>query len=317
MDLAGLRVVKAVADTGSVSRAAEALHCVQSNVTARIKRLEEELGVDLFLRLSRGMEPTPAGRVLAGYADRVLRLVAQARDAVAEAAGRGGRLAVGSMESTAAVRLPPILAGFHRDHPDIDLTITPGPTETLLAEVLAGRLDGAFVGGPVAHPDLAAQPVFEEELVLAEPAAGLTRESARHTLIAFGRACAYRGRAETAMREAGRLPFRVMEFGALDAILGCVAAGMGVTVIPRSVVEREPWRDLLAPRALPEALARMPTQFVRRADAIETGGMRAFLEAVTDPARFGSPAGRMPAPLAGATVSPTSRTGLNGLTAAC
>lgn len=64
MDLAGLRVVKAVADTGSVSRAAEALNCVQSNVTARIKRLEEDLGVDLFLRLSRGMEPTPAGRVL-------------------------------------------------------------------------------------------------------------------------------------------------------------------------------------------------------------------------------------------------------------
>ena len=135
MDLAGLRVVKAVADTGSVSRAAEALNCVQSNVTARIKRLEEDLGVDLFLRLSRGMEPTPAGRVLSGYADRVLRLVAQARDAVAEAAGRGGRLAVGSMESTAAVRLPPVLARFHRDHPDVELTITPGPTETLLGEV--------------------------------------------------------------------------------------------------------------------------------------------------------------------------------------
>ena len=71
MDLAGLRVVKAVADTGSVSRAAEALNCVQSNVTARVKRLEEDLGVDLFLRLSRGMEPTPAGRVLAGYAEVV------------------------------------------------------------------------------------------------------------------------------------------------------------------------------------------------------------------------------------------------------
>ncbi|PWC39163.1 LysR substrate-binding domain-containing protein [Azospirillum sp. TSO35-2] len=282
MDLAGLRVVKAVADTGSVSRAADALHCVQSNVTARIKRLEEDLGVDLFLRLSRGMEPTPAGRVLAGYADRVLRLVAQARDAVAEAAGRGGRLSVGSMESTAAVRLPPILARFHRDHPDVELTITPGATETLLTEVLAGRLDGAFVGGEVAHPDLTAQRVFEEELVLAEPRAGLTTAGARHTLIGFGRACAYRGRAEMAMREAGRVPFRIMEFGALDAILGCVGAGMGVTVMPRSVVEREPWRDLLAARPLPAALGRMPTQFVRRADAIETASLRAFLAAVSD-----------------------------------
>ncbi|NUB15701.1 LysR family transcriptional regulator, partial [Azospirillum brasilense] len=90
MDLAGLRVVKAVADAGSVSRAAETLNCVQSNVTARLKRLEEDLGVPLFLRLSRGMAPTPAGRVLADYADRVLRPVAQARDAGAAAAGGGG-----------------------------------------------------------------------------------------------------------------------------------------------------------------------------------------------------------------------------------
>ncbi|MBP2309107.1 LysR family transcriptional regulator [Azospirillum melinis] len=314
MDLAGLRVVKAVADTGSVSRAAEALNCVQSNVTARIKRLEEDLGVDLFLRLSRGMEPTPAGRVLSGYADRVLRLVAQARDAVAEAAGRGGRLAVGSMESTAAVRLPPVLARFHRDHPDVDLTITPGPTETLLADVLAGRLDGAFVGGEVAHPDLIARRIFDEELVLAEPAAGLTTESARRTLIAFGRACAYRGRAEMAMREAGRVPFRVMEFGALDAILGCVGAGMGVTVIPRAVVERNPWRDLLAARPLPDALARMPTQFVRRADAIETASLRAFMEAFSQAA---GPAIAANGAMQGATGSPTSRTGLNGSSAAC
>ncbi|PWC46822.1 LysR family transcriptional regulator [Azospirillum sp. TSA6c] len=314
MDLAGLRVVKAVADTGSVSRAAEALNCVQSNVTARIKRLEEDLGVDLFLRLSRGMEPTPAGRVLSGYADRVLRLVAQARDAVAEAAGRGGRLAVGSMESTAAVRLPPVLARFHRDHPDVELTITPGPTETLLADVLAGRLDGAFVGGEVAHPDLIARRIFDEELVLAEPAAGLTTESARRTLIAFGRACAYRSRAEMAMREAGRVPFRVMEFGALDAILGCVGAGMGVTVIPRAVVERNPWRDLLAARPLPDALARMPTQFVRRTDAIETASLRAFMEAFS---QAPGPVIASNAALQGATASPTSCTGLNGSSAAC
>ncbi|PWC88909.1 transcriptional regulator [Azospirillum sp. TSH100] len=314
MDLAGLRVVKAVADTGSVSRAAEALNCVQSNVTARIKRLEEDLGVDLFLRLSRGMEPTPAGRVLSGYADRVLRLVAQARDAVAEAAGRGGRLAVGSMESTAAVRLPPVLARFHRDHPDVELTITPGPTETLLADVLAGRLDGAFVGGEVEHPDLIARRIFDEELVLAEPAAGLTTEAARRTLIAFGRACAYRGRAEMAMREAGRVPFRVMEFGALDAILGCVGAGMGVTVMPRSVVERDPWRDLLVARPLPDVLARMPTQFVRRADAIETVSQRAFLKAFSEDSCSDMP---MKAAAAGATGTPTSRTGLNGSSAAC
>ncbi|WP_395458995.1 LysR substrate-binding domain-containing protein [Azospirillum melinis] len=180
--------------------------------------------------------------------------------------------------------------------------------------MLAGRLDGAFVGGEVAHPDLIARRIFDEELVLAEPAAGLTTESARRTLIAFGRACAYRSRAEMAMREAGRVPFRVMEFGALDAILGCVGAGMGVTVIPRAVVERNPWRDLLAARPLPDALARMPTQFVRRADAIETASLRAFMEAFS---QAPGPAIASNAALQGATASPTSCTGLNGSSAAC
>ncbi|MGF7174418.1 LysR family transcriptional regulator [Azospirillum doebereinerae] len=307
MDLAGLRVVKAVADTGSVSRAAETLHCVQSNVTARVKRLEEDLGVDLFRRMSRGMVPTPAGRVLADYADRVLRLVAQARDAVTDAAGRGGRLTIGTMESTAAVRLPPILARFHADHPDVELTVAPGPTETLLTDLLAGRLDGAFVGGAVDHPDLSGIPVFDEELVLVEAAGGATGDGARRTLLGFARTCAYRGRAEAAMREAGRVPFRVMEFGALDAILGCVGAGMGVTVMPRSVVEREPWRGRLSWSALPGSLGRMPTLFVRRTDSVETASLRAFLAAVSRDGEAEFPA----------TQAPTERTGLNGLKTAC
>ncbi|WP_042693588.1 LysR substrate-binding domain-containing protein, partial [Azospirillum sp. B506] len=102
--------------------------------------------------------------------------------------------------------------------------------------------------------------------------------------------------------------------GALDAILGCVGAGMGVTVMPRSVVERDPWRELLVARPLPDALARMPTQFVRRADAIETAGQRAFLEAFSQDARSGA---ALKAAAAGATGSPTSRAGLNGSSAAC
>lgn len=317
MDLAGLRVVKAVAETGSVSRAAEALNCVQSNVTARLKRLEEDLGTPLFLRLSRGMAPTPAGRVLAEYADRVLRLVAQARDAVADAAGNGGRLAIGTMETTAAVRLPPILARFHADHPQVELTILPGSSEHLLGEVLAGRLDGAFVGGAVEHPDLIARLAFEEELVLVEPAAGITSEAGRTTLLGFRIGCAYRVRAEMAMREAGLVPYRVMEFGALDAILGCVAAGMGVTVLPRAVIAREPWRGMFAARSLAPELARMPTRFVRRADAVETRSLHAFLEAVGLEAvgletvgLDGAPGRTTPGP---APLAPTHWSGLNVL----
>lgn len=312
MDLAGLRAIKAVSETGSVSRAAESLNCVQSNVTARVKKLEEELGVPLFHRMSRGMTPTPAGRVLADYADRILRLMGQARDAVADAAGRGGQLTVGTMETTAAVRLPPVLARFHAAHPDVELTLVSGRTGTLLTEVLAGRLDGAFVAGAIDHPELTGEPVFEEELVLVEPAGGLTSRGSRNTLIGFGRTCTYRAMAETIMREAGRLPYKVMEFGALDAILGCVAAGMGVTVLPRTVVARDPWRSLVAVREIDPRFAHVPTYFVRRADAVETLSLRALRAAVSEDramARVAEDSGMAP--------PTTRRTGLNGREAAC
>ncbi|MGQ9364818.1 LysR substrate-binding domain-containing protein [Azospirillum sp. ST 5-10] len=277
MDVPALRVVRAVAEDGSVSAAARTLNCVQSNVTARLKRLEAELGTPLFHRASRGMVPTEAGRVLADYAGRVLHLIEQARTAVADVAEHGGALRIGSMETTAAVRLPPVLARFHRAHPRVELTIVPGPSEQLLAEVLAFRLDGAFVGGAVDHPELLAEPAFVEELVLVGPPDGAA--AARRTLLAFRRGCAYRARAESALRETGAVPYRVMEFGALDAILGCVAAGMGVTVLPRAVVEREPWRGMVAARPLPGGLGRMPTSFVRRADAVGSRALAAFLAA--------------------------------------
>lgn len=306
MDLPALRVVKAVADTGSVSRAAESLNCVQSNVTARLKRLEEELGVPLFLRLARGMEPTPPGRVLADYADRVLRLVSQAHRAVADAAGRGVQLSVGTMETTAAVRLPPVLARFHELRPDVEMTVQPGNTQDMLALVLAGRLDGAFVSGPVDHPELLAEPAFVEELVLVEAAAAPPAGGGGWTLLAFRPGCAYRARAEHALRAAGRVPFRVMEFGALDAILGCVAAGMGITVLPRAVVERAPWTALVAARDLPDDQARIATLFVRRRDAAETGAMRVFRSVAGLAADGGT-----------ATPAPTARAGLMVPDAAC
>lgn len=295
MDLSGLRVVRAIAETGSVSRAALALNCVQSNVTARLKKLEEELGTPLFTRLSRGMSPTPAGSVLADYADRVLRLVGQARDAVLEVSGRGGRLSIGTMETTAAVRLPTILARFHAEHPLVQFTLRTGTSEESLNAVLSGQLDGAFVAGPVDHQKLTASTLFVEELVLVEPRSPGVGEGCC-TLLAFREGCGYRSRAEYLLRQSGQVPYRVMEFGALDAILGCVAAGMGLTVLPRRVVEREPWCHMLRITPITLAEAQVPTCFVRRVDQPETQALHAFLavasadEAMDSWVRPGTPA---------------------------
>src|SRR5215472_5055748 len=112
MDSGDLQVFEAVARAGGITRAADALHTVQSNVTARVQLLERELGVQLFERHSRGVSLTSAEQVLLPYAEQVGRLLAEAQRAVGDTSVPRGPLRVGSLETTAARRLPTVLAAY-------------------------------------------------------------------------------------------------------------------------------------------------------------------------------------------------------------
>ncbi len=210
MELSDLQTFAAVARTGGITRAAEELNTVQSNVTQRVKALEAEIGTPLFERHSRGMTLTGAGKRLLPYAQRMAAL---SREAVLAARDDGepkGPLAIGSMETTAAVRLPPLLADFHRRFPAVRLSLRTAPTADLVAGVLDGTLDGAFVAGPITHDDLVATSAFREELVLVsarrwssltELRAG-TPESGPTALV-FRTGCTYRQRLEQIFVEFG------------------------------------------------------------------------------------------------------------------
>ena len=271
MDSRILNIFRAVAETGGISAAAERLHTVQSNVTAHIKRLEEELGQKLFYRKPRGVELTPAGDVLLGYALRISHLIEEAGKAVQNAGEAVGQLRLGTLETLAAVRLPPILARFRHEFPNIDLQLITGSTEFLAGEVLNFRIEGAFVAGTLEHPHIENRVLYDEELVLVSEASRSTvKDLNDEILLVFRPGCAFRARAELWLREEGLLPLRKMEFGALDAILGCVAAGMGVTLLPRVVVERPQYHGLVKMHTIPRRYARLPTSFIRHRDAIET-----------------------------------------------
>ncbi len=278
MEIRILKTFLGVAECGSISRAAERLHTVQSNVTARIKRLESELGVDLFYRRSQGLELTPAGEVLQGYARRVLQLLDEARQVVTDPDGAAGRLRLGTLETTLAARLPPVLARFRRAYPSIELVLETGSTEELMERVLTYQLEGAFVAGVCDRPELDQQPVFAERLVLASEATRESIDSLRdEVLLVFRPGCAYRARAELWLLEEGHLPVRRMEFGSLDAILGCVAAGLGVTLLPAAVVDRPPYCGLLRLHPIPERYSHLPTRFVYRRDVMPPPALRALL----------------------------------------
>ncbi len=284
MDSSDLAYFRAVAEEGSLTRAAVRLHCVQSNVTARIRALEHELKTPLFHRHGRGVALTRAGQALLPYAGRVLSLLSEAAAAIGDSPEPRGPLAIGTMETTAAVRLPAILAAFHAAYPEVELSITTGSTTALLAELRAYHLDGAFVAGPVEDADLVAETVFVEEMAFVGAkgvdwpiAHGDTRRPI--TFLAFRPGCSYRTRLEHIVREMGFASPKLLEFGTLEGILGGVAAGIGLTLLPRAVAEDSRLAGTLAVHMLPPRLARVETVFARRREALETAAMRAFLDA--------------------------------------
>ena len=280
MDGTDLRVFEAVARLGGMSRAAEELHTVQSNVTARVQNLEQALGVVLFHRHTRGVTLAPAGQRLLPYAKQVARLLQEARQAALDDGTPRGALVIGSLETTAAIRLSGILADFAGRFPLVDLTLRTDTTCALVEQVLDGVLEGAFVCGPISHPDLVAESVFTEDLALLTPPGVASLEALGDVrIVVLRRGCSYRQRLEDLLIRHGMPVPRVLEFGTLDAILACVAGGLGVTLLPRALIG-EAWLPRLAVHTLAPAEARVDTLFVRRRDRFESSALAAFLSAV-------------------------------------
>lgn len=282
MDIADLRVFDAVARLGGMGRAAAELNTVQSAVTARIRALEEALGVALFERHSRGVTLTAAGRRLLPYAAQAQRLLEEARAAARDDGTPRGALLIGSLETTAALRLSPLLAAYAAACPEVDVTLRPGTTAELIAKVLAEELEGAFVCGPVDHPELVEQRIFREELALMTAPGAASAEAALHRpdlrIIVLRAGCSYRQRLEAVLARRGIVGARMMEFGTLEAIFGCVAAGLGVTLLPKSLLGPVVREARVAVHDLPAAEARVDTVFIRRRDARLSSALAAFLE---------------------------------------
>lgn len=282
MDTADLRLFAAVARTGGIGKAALELNTVQSNVTARLKSLEDRLGTALFERSNRGVALTAAGQRLLPYAERIGRLLDDAERAVRDDGAPAGPLAIGALETTAALRLSPLLARFASSHPAIDLSLKTGTSAELVAGVLDRTLDGAFVCGPADHADLQAESMFAEELaVLAAPGVadldGLLR-AGDFKIIVLRAGCSYRLIFEAWLARRGIVGVRVLEFGTLETIISFVAAGLGVTLLPTSLIGTVWSRDRVATHRLPDGAGRVETVFIRHRDAFATSALRAFVD---------------------------------------
>lgn len=284
MDVADLKVVDAVARHGSMNKAASELNTVQSNVSARIRSLEDELGVALFQRSAKGVQVTPAGRRILPFAARLSKLLLDASSAARDDGHPKGVMEIGTLETTLALRLPQLIARFAKAYPEVRPVVRTGTTCSLIQDVIDCKLEGAFVVGPVNHPELHTQAAFREELVLITSPAVLQLDDIAGIenlkTVVFRLGCSYRQRLDTLMTQLGVLAPEPLEFGSIEAIIACVSAGVGITLLPRGVIADAARAGLVTVHELPPELAHVETVFVRRIDGYFSSALATFLHSV-------------------------------------
>ena len=269
LDLRALEIFHAVATEGSVSKAATRLNRVQSNVSTRIKQLEQQLQKTLFLRGNRGLTLTPDGETLLAYSELFLRLSEETSEALR--VGRpAGTFRIGAMESTAAARLPAVMARYHALYPDVEIRLETGTAGALMNRLRSHEIEIALVAEPVTFDWVSTRPVFEEALVLVAPSDFPPLESideiSGRTMIAFEAGCAYRRYLEQWLMDAGIVPGNILSVSSYLAILACVSAGTGYAVVPQSVLDIVATDGEFQRHPLPDGYNRIRTVVARRND---------------------------------------------------
>jgi DNA-binding transcriptional LysR family regulator len=307
MELFQLRSFLQVAESGTITGAAEVLCVTQPAVTHHVRALERELGVALFDRTGRGVLPTPAGEALRDYARRCVGLLDECRQVIAELeAGAVGRLALGVGVTTSIFHLPGWLRVFREVHPGIDVTVRTGRSREVAALALEREIDLGLVTSAVRHPDLRHISLYEEEIVLVAPRgqhpagrALTAAELARTPLILFPRGTGFRAYLERVLEPAlagvGRAPLVKMESDSAEAIKSFVAVGLGAAFLPAAAVAAEIASGELA-RLEVEDLPplRRRTSITYRRDRRLSAGAQAFLKMLC--ARYNQDLDAEPAP---------------------
>lgn len=248
MDLRQLTIFREVAKHLSFTRAAMNLNYVQSNVTAQIRGLEEELGQPLFDRLGRQVVLTEAGQQLLEYAERLLRLAEEAQAAIAPGTMPRGTLRIGSSESLCVYRLPALLRAFRSRYPHVHVIFCPSSYAELRRLVHEGEIDVALVNEDPMDEDGPADEVlaYEQVWMIAAPDHPFaSRETIAPEdldgadLLLTEPRCSYRALLERALNRARVYPGTVMEFNSLEAVKQCVMTGLGVSVMTAVAVASE------------------------------------------------------------------------------
>ncbi|MEO3408305.1 LysR family transcriptional regulator [Mucilaginibacter sp. CAU 1740] len=282
MNTNDLKIFEAVAANGSFTKAAEAMFTVQSNVTARIKNLEEEFGADLFNRTSRKVTLTSAGETLMQYSKQIDHLMQEAKKDIKKFGSVSGSLKIGCIETTMAFKVPDILTRFTDAYPDVDLEFRSLMRTELINDVINYKLDAAFVSAPINSPELEQLHIKEEQLVILSPQQGpeLKELLAAKPLkiIVFDQGCVFRARLEAWLNAKGIIQYKSIVVNSLEAIINFVEAGLGISILPAELITHYYANRKVKTHTLNKELGTMTTVLIYRKNIPQTKALKAFVE---------------------------------------
>jgi DNA-binding transcriptional LysR family regulator len=282
MDISRLKVFLTVVDQGSISKAADSLNYAQSNITARIKQLERDLGKPLLFRNSKGVKPTPAGLILYDYGKKILSICDEAEIAVKNVNNENKMLKIGAIEEVATVKLPKLLANSKNEISDFDIDMIIGNTAGLINLVIENNIDGAYIVGPIKNNSLKQQYIMEDSLVLISNKSDSKtidlKSIENKKILLTNPNCLYKDRLTSWFEEKSISLGRVMEFGSLEGLLNCVKNGVGITVMANSLFEDLGIKDEVSWKLLPKKFGKVEIYFIMRQDSPITETLQRFIE---------------------------------------
>ena len=282
MNTHDLKIFEAVSANGSFTKAAEAMFTVQSNVTARIKNLEEEFGTALFNRSSRKVTLTSAGETLMHYSKQISHLVQEAKKDIKNSNQLSGHLRIGCIETTMAFKVPDILSRFTETYLDVDLEFKSQMRSELISDVINYKLDAAFISAPITAPELDQLHIKDEQLVIFAsanaPELKLLLACQPVKIVVFDQGCVFRARLESWLNAKGIIHYKSTVLNSIDGIINFVEAGLGISILPAELLAQYYQGRKLKSFPLSKELGTMSTVLIFRNNVPQSRALKAFLE---------------------------------------
>ncbi|HBC97471.1 MAG TPA: LysR family transcriptional regulator [Clostridium sp.] len=286
MEFRNLITFSEIAHLKSFTKAAEELGYAQSTITTQIKLLEEELGIKLFEKIGRKIHLTSKGKILLKYAENIISLTEEAREAVGGIDFPHGILRIGIVESLCTMRLPEMLKNYHMKYPEVEIIIKVGVCSDLRSMLKNNIVDLAFIlDKPTVDPDLICCVSYNEPMIfLSSPVNGLagknqiTIEDIKdEPLIVTEKGCSYRNIFEKMFQKSGLKPNIALEVGSIEAIKSFTMSNLGITLLPVMTVEKELESGQLVGFDLDGCKFNMATQILYHKNKCVTAAMKAFI----------------------------------------